>query len=500
MQQSDSSHGQIDDTRLAGARLAGARLADARLDGPALARVLEARAHQTHAPFRLWSTAVTFALLTGIFALALALITNPAYSDVHDDYFTRFDLVEDADDHVDLARWCRDNGLHERAEVHLAAALRRDPDHGDARRLAGYHEYRGAIAELRRKRWLDDEELAATRLAEAALASRRRERANERAADPFLAGVDRVLARVANDTYLADRRLVPSEDFRPFLLLIEEGKPLHFEQIGKRMQDLLAYFDGTFGEIFDLPAIDDPLVIIAWRDRAGYAAYCEHVEGLRPPRGRAAHYNPRRREIVVHGWPSVRRNPFRPVIDSGILAHEGTHQLMHSYTTLMSGNPDASCRVHWFQEGIAEFCGNVRTTGASRTTRSARRVVGEPAAQRVAELRHALATGTPACFSLEELLSIRDADELHAFARNRSPERWQELVSLFYAQAWSFVHFLERRSDERRSDARSWQRFVEVMRLELAGNSDVVDARRALGIQDIEALEEEWIRWFRDSF
>ena len=434
---------------------------------------------------------VLLAILT--IAPAAAQATAP---DLLDDYYSRFDRAESAEDHFQLAVWCDEHDLPRREQVHIDAALRHDPDHSGARTHAGFVEYTGPIAEYRRTRWLDADALEAAREAEAALEREREAERERRAEDPFLEGVDNILDRIAADPYLKDKGLVHCEDYRPFLLLVENGRGFHFEQIGVLMTAFHEYFRETFGALFQLPEIREPLVIIAWRDRSGYDSYCEHLEGRKPMRTRAAHYSLLSREIVVHGWESLRGNPYRPVIQNGIFTHEATHQFVHHYTTKLTGNPLVGSGVHWFQEGIAEYCGNLRITPKSRATGKSRYLFGQRTLQRAAEFRAALSAEPPVWFTLEELLSIRDKEELQRVARQKSPDRWMSLTSLFYAEAWAFVHFLESREDQ----GESWKRFLRLMRLELEGKSNVFEARKVLAVDDLPALEKERLEWFRETF
>ncbi len=441
----------------------------------------------------------TIALI--LMVLVVGLAATPAVArevdeKTFDEYFERFDAVENADGHAELSVWCREKGLSAQAEMHLRAALRLDPDHAHARELAGYVEYKGPIDRYSRQRWLDEKTLAEAQAAEIERERAEEARLEERANDPYTAEVDRILERISGDPYLKDKNLVPSEDYRPFLLLVERGTPFHFNQIGTVLVAFHEYFRDEFGTLFDLPKVTGPLVIIAWRDRKGYDDYCEHLEGVKPMRSRAAHYSPVSHEIVVHGWDSLRANPYRPVIDSGIFTHEATHQLIHYYSSKISGNPNASSNVHWFQEGIAEYCGNLRITKRSRKTGEVRYLFGERSASRASELRGALAAEDPVYFKLEEMLSIRDKREMHAAARRMAPEDWQSLTSLFYAQAWTFVYFLKEQDEGKRF----WQKFLAVMKAELEDESNPIAARKTLGIEDVEALEKEWLEWFQESF
>ena len=414
----------------------------------------------------------------------------------HDAYFERFDEARSADDHVALAQWCHERGAPDLAELHVDAALRHDTDHAEARRLAGYVEYSGPVPDARRRRWLTESELASVRERERELELEAARVAEARSSDPFLRGVDEILEKIRGDDYLADAGLVPCEDYRPYLLLVERGTEFHFGQIGRLLTAFEDWFEESFGSRFELAPLEGPLVVIAWRDRDGYDSYCEHLEGQRPLRSRAAHYSTISRQIVCHGWDSLRGNPYRPVIESGIFTHEATHQIVHAHVARTAGVGRGVSRVHWFQEGLAELCGNLRITPTSRKTGASRFLFAERAPHRAAELRRALGPDGPPRFSLAELMSIRASDELHAVAKQKSRDRWQEIVSLFYAQSWAFVYFLKNQAPE----GESWERFLDVMRNELAGRSDVNEARTLLGIEDPEALEQEWLRWFNENF
>lgn len=441
----------------------------------------------------------TLALILVMLVVGLAAapgVAREVDEKTYDQYFERFDRVEGADGHVELSVWCNENGLTEQAEMHLRAAIRIDPDHARARELAGYVEYTGSIDRYRRERWLDAETLAEAIAAEAEREQAEAERREERAKDPYTAEVDRILDRIAEDDYLKDKNLVPSEDYKPFLLMVERGTPFHFNQIGTVLVAFHEYFRKEFGTLFNLPKVTGPLVIIAWRDRKGYDDYCEELEGVKPMRSRAAHYSPKSHEIVVHGWDSLRSNPYRPVIDNGVFTHEATHQLIHYYSSKISKNPNAASNVHWFQEGLAEYCGNLRITKRSRSTGEVRYLFGERSASRASELRAALSAEEPIYFTLEEMLSLRNSREMQAMAKNKSPEDWQSLTSLFYAQAWTFIYFLR----EQENGQRFWQKFLEVMKAELEDKSNTIAARKTLGIEDVEALEKEWLEWFQESF
>jgi hypothetical protein len=423
------------------------------------------------------------------------LPTDTERDRVLDEYFERFDRVEGSDAHLELALWCKEKGLDCQHALHLEAALRIDPDHAAARKEAGYVRYEGEIDEYRRKGWLTAEEAAEAAARDEELARAREAELEKRREDPMLAQVDAIVAKVHSDPYLGKIHMVPSEKYLPFLLFVENGREFHFDQIGTVLLEYLAFFRETFGDPFGLPPFEKPLVVLAFRDRKGYDDYCMHIEGEKPLKSRAAHYSSLTHEIVIHGWESITRNPFRPVINNGVFTHEATHQVFHYYVMRSSENPLILSQVHWFQEGIAEYLGTFRKTPVSRTTGKSRYIFGDRSPNRIAELRGALDAGAP-MFSLEEMLSIRATPEMHRIARQKAPDNFEGMISRFYAQAWAFIYFLK----EYEGGKPYWDRFLEYVRRELRGESNVFTAREVLAIQDVDAVEKEWLTWIREKF
>jgi hypothetical protein len=73
--------------------------------------------------------------------LALTASLEDAYAYLH----RRINL-DDADERLRLARWCRTNGLHQQALVELQAAADLRPDHAETRRLLQYWKQTAATA------------------------------------------------------------------------------------------------------------------------------------------------------------------------------------------------------------------------------------------------------------------------------------------------------------------------------------------------------------------
>jgi hypothetical protein len=70
-------------------------------------------------------------------------------------------LVDNAEGHFQLARWCRKQGLHSEEKHHLQEVLRHQPDNAEARRLLGYVMKDGKWVKFRAPRKPTPEELAA---------------------------------------------------------------------------------------------------------------------------------------------------------------------------------------------------------------------------------------------------------------------------------------------------------------------------------------------------
>jgi len=428
-------------------------------------------------------------------ALGARARAGEAGAELLDEYYARFDRTEGADANFELARWCKEKGLDCQYRLHLEAALRIDPDHEGARKESGFTRYEGEIDEYRRKRWLTEEEAAAAAARDEDVRKEREAALEKRRQDPMLAQVDATVARIASDPYLGKIHFAHSEKYLPFLLFVEDGREFHFDQIGEVLDEYYKFFRETFGDPFGLPPIDQPLVVLAFSDRKGYDDYCMHLEGEKPLRSRAAHYSSLSHEIVIHGWRSITRNPFRPVIDNGVFTHEATHQVFHHYVLHFAKQPVGLSNVHWFQEGIAEYLGTFRKTPVSRKTGTSRYIFGDRSASRIAELRGAIDAGAP-MFSLEEMLSIRGVGEMYKIAREKSPENFEGMISRFYAQSWGFIYFLKEYEDGKPY----WNRFLDYAQKELHGQSNVFTARESLGIKDVPAVEKEWLAWVKEKF
>jgi hypothetical protein len=410
------------------------------------------------------------------------------------EYLEKSYACQKADEWYQLAQWCKANGFPDRVERNLRRAIKWEPDHAKAREELGFILYDGPNAKWRERKWLDGSEKEAALKELADLAEKEKAERATRKADPYLSQCDDVIARYKADTYVQNLRIDWDylsrrdvlERYKPYVLMIEGGKTFHYQQIGELLNQYYKHFMTDYASRFDLPEVDRPLPVVALQGQDGYEKFCIY-RGIAPDKTRAAHYDPVRGEVICHGDESYSGSyPYRPVINNGVFTHEATHQILDHYTKVKTGRL-APSRSHWFQEGIAEYIGTLRHVDKTREGLGHAYLFGRYAADRAAEFR-ARMLGKKSIFDLQEMLRISDRGEMVRVAREKDSAEWQTMTSLFYAEAWTLIHFFRKYEDGRPY----WDKFLRYFNEELNGRSgfDVFEA--IFQITDYGELERQW--------
>ncbi|MBI1852266.1 MAG: hypothetical protein HYR85_18140 [Planctomycetes bacterium] len=443
----------------------------------------------------------------GFLLVALSLASPSARATGSDDaktieYLERSYKCTSADEWYQLAQWCKENGLADRVERNLRRAIRWDPDHAQARADLGFILYDGPPdndqrRRWREKKWLDGVEAEAARKDLADLSAKAESDKAARDADPYLSQCDRLLAEYKADPYFqglkipwdysARRDILESN--RPYVIVVQEGRDFHYHQIGEVLQQYIAAFMRDYAGPFGLKAIDTPLLVVALKDQDAYDDYCSR-HGQPPSKVRAAHYEPKTRRVICHGDPQQgTSNPFRPVIDGGTFTHEATHQLIDYFTRVRTGGVSWS-QSHWFQEGVAEYIGNLHRVDQTREGKGSLYFFGRFAGDRADEFRERR-LGKKPVFDLKELLHIGSTVELEAVTKQKDPEDWQRMTSLFYAEAWTLIRFFKQDTGETQYGKKFDQYFSE----ELSGHTGFDVFENIFQIKDYAELEKQWLAY-----
>ncbi len=421
---------------------------------------------------------------------------SPAEDSKLVDYLERSYRCQTAEDWYQLAEWCKKNGFEDRAERNMRRAIRWDPDHAPAREALGYLLYDGPNPEWRARKWLRDKDADDARKELAALAAKEKAESASRSSDPYLAQCDKVFAQLKKDDFftklkipwdLAARRDVLERN-KPYVLIVQNGRDFHYNQIGDVLQAYYAHFSESYAKAFSLPPVEAPLVIIALKDTETFEAYNDKHSSETFDKTIPAYYNLVTHQVICHGDSSAgESNPFRPVIMSGTFTHEATHQILDYYARLNTGRPLVVCRSHWFQEGIAEYIGTLRWLKEARDGGSRQYRFGVYSNHRAAEFHERRLSKKP-LFNLEELLHIENRAGLAALSRHKAPDEWQEMTTLFYAEAWSLVTFFRKFE----GGARYWDKFVAYVNAELNGRTGYEVFQEIFQVKDLSEMEKQW--------
>ena len=130
--------------------------------------------------------------------------------------------------------------------------------------------------------------------------------------------------------------------------------------------------------------------------------------------------------------------------------HEGTHQLMHEYSSIYRGAPlpnDPAAlvpvparRSMWFSEGLAEFMGAVEINESDMNDLGGEFFHNRILLERVNLARH-VRKQKAGMWPLAKMLLPNHNGEMLQMGDEVIPGRGDLAANLFYAQAWAFVHF-----------------------------------------------------------
>jgi hypothetical protein len=308
---------------------------------------------------------------------------------------------------------------------------------------------------------------------------------------------DEHLARIANDPryrwtrhWVQATRLDPvlgrydfqvNEEFPPHLIFVQDtGKEADRAEVarlarrnGLLFRELVNSWETKVEpeirkipgyESFELPDLGasgsseiDPPILKVWvfLEEEDLHTYQDHLIGGTLVPGTLAYYRRENQWITLcaHGEDDVYPRDRQDDV-TGMTLHVGTHQIIHHYTKLIKdrerakvGQPrtsfeDMSYRSHWFTEGLPELF-----SGADETKKDEVWETFMPYHRRVRE--HRLALTPPRqrrdlYWTLNELVRIPNNAILgrRCNEKTTNPESQRMLFTLFYAEAWTFCHFL----------------------------------------------------------
>jgi len=390
---------------------------------------------------------------------------------------------------LELGEWCERNAFPNRARACFEKGLELDRDHEKLHAKLGHQLYTGKTEKWVKKKWLTPKEAAQAAEDDAPPPTPN---------DPRLGDAFELYDEVRQRPGIRSFEFVWSLQ-GPYVLLIQksdkgdEMDQWYQRSRGAMLNALYEFFSKEFAEpagfkrLEKLPGRPVLLPVVTFLSRAQFDKYHDRIkEGLEEHV--RAYYDPSKKVIISYeeeGGGSFRG---RANDNLNTLFHEGVHQLVDAYT-----KGDDRCQAHWFQEGFAEFIGAVERIPNDQTKIDEFRFM-QHNPFRARDLKSG---DVRWYFKLEELLKLRNKLELYAAAFRKvgaeQAESTGAVVSIFYAQAWAFVHFLWYGADGKRR-----ARFREYAKEELNGKSGLAVFKRVFGDPDLVALGEEWEAWCRD--
>jgi hypothetical protein len=234
---------------------------------------------------------------------------------------------------------------------------------------------------------------------------------------------------------------------------------LHSGVSGGELGDVAAFLDEMFlvyARIFHYTQQPPtPLDVYIFRTRELFIAY-GHRENVQGMERKGGFFSEGLNAIACYGsGPAVQKT----------LAHEGTHQFI-ALVTKPGHRPPS-----WFQEGLASYMETVSWEGGKLT-------VGALNSRRLAALANA--KGRSEFIPLRELLLADD------FTLIEDDGHVAERIALYYAEAWSFVHFVLEANGGRNADVLN-SYFILVQQGE-----DPVDAFAKAFRAPLDRIEAAW--------
>ncbi len=128
--------------------------------------------------------------------------------------------------------------------------------------------------------------------------------------------------------------------------------------------------------------------------------------------------------------------------DDQIFAHEATHQLLAAIRRRIAPGAEDAPLPMWIEEGLAEFVGGIEVDAQTIETLPAESVFHGRVVLSTTTLARKFRKEGLAPWPLEALMERVDMSELAFVSGRRTPARSQWAVSLWFFDAWAFVHFL----------------------------------------------------------
>jgi hypothetical protein len=225
-------------------------------------------------------------------------------------------------------------------------------------------------------------------------------------------------------------------------------------------RELNSQFRNLFGSRFELPKLEEKgrllRVLIMWNREAFDAWHAAQNSGMS---GMVrAYYSPTERHIVHYvGTEALTEQDYYKCANGRVQKksdqvtfHEGTHQLMHEYSSIYRGaplpeDPDAEVpvpdrRSMWFSEGLAEFMGSVEILEDDMTDLGGEFFHNRILLERV-QLARSCRKQKLGMWPLPKMLLPNNNGDMLRIGEEIMPGRGGLAANLFYAQAWAFVHF-----------------------------------------------------------
>jgi hypothetical protein len=398
---------------------------------------------------------------------------------------------------LELGNWLEARGLEGRAALAWQKGIAREPDHEALRTKLGYRRYDGQVARWREKKWLTASEWEEARKEAPPPASEAGAPAgpafllvDSEASDARRQGAESLLEEVRARPGL--KRFTFTASLQgPYLLLVQKTNTAEKDQWfhrsrGHVLLTLYRTWRKEFAEPFELGKIEarngerSYLPSVTFLSREDFDAFNQAIANP-VGQGVAAYYRPDQRIIICYEEPGAGSFVGRKNFNLNKFFHEGVHQLVDAYT-----KGGSACFSHWWQEGFADFLGAAEKTSDDRTGQDTfTLMVNNPF--RVQSLRHGTIDWF---FKLEELLRLKDKLELMNAARKKAGKDQDDrdaVGSIFYAQAWSLVHFFWYGDGGKYRPA-----LLRYIGEELKGRSGFEVFRETFGNPDLEALDEAW--------
>ena len=412
--------------------------------------------------------------------------------DIKEEYERKKILAENDIEILDLARWCKEQGLKKEMQEAAGILLKKNPDHSEVHQLLGHRLFEGEHPDFQ-DRWLTSEEYSTAMEKEKAYL-------HKRATDPKFDAMEHAISN-ARHQYLRDFKHFAVCEW-PYVLIVEDfGSKVRNDFYSQEKLDQVRSFYAFIRKNF--PGLltkepDIPFRVIVFKDAASYNRFNTGTHSGKGGSGgsgsRARAHFSLRTKFVYYYEKNAKGSTFDAETTLGVLFHECTHQLLNFLRPAKNPWSDSM----WFEEAFAEYIGAVKKTGKyKKDEKGEDRMTFHLACPNKYRLPAILARiHLKHIFPLPTMFRCRTYEEANQAFRLKHGIAGGHGQSILYCQGWSFVYFCMNEPSGKYRD-----KMIKYIEKDVAGDSGYSTLCECFGLANHDELwkpiEREWLVYVR---